>query len=85
MKIGNNALSLTQFVPFVILTTSNLGGRATDWIDSLARVSSLPAQVFKTFLARQLSVSLATSLHLAAEDFQRRVLASTPTSVVIGR
>jgi hypothetical protein len=81
-SMRDRAFSTHYFVPFIVLTTGNIGTKASDWIDRLAQVSTLQPDVFKTFLARHISISLAFSLHKAALLFQRQVL--SPTNTVVG-
>jgi hypothetical protein len=60
------------FIPFVMLTTGNIGKRGLEWIDEIGRRSKLGAEKFKTYLQRRLSITIANSLYSTANHFQKR-------------
>ncbi len=64
----------SNLVPLIMLRTGNIGKRGLAWIDTVGAQSKLGRDLFKTYLLRRLSITLANSLHLAITDFQRTYL-----------
>ncbi len=59
-----------RLIPFIMLTSGNIGPTGLSWLDKLAGMSNLGSDLFITYLKRRLSVALAKSLYEAAADFE---------------
>jgi hypothetical protein len=69
-SMGRNADDPNRFIPFIVLTSGNIGPRGTSWIEKLAGMSKLSPEVFSTYLKRRISVALAKALYQTACDFE---------------
>jgi hypothetical protein len=63
-----------NLIPFIMLTTGNIGNRASNWMDTIGAQSQLGKDLFKTYLLRRLSVALANSLYASITAFGSLIL-----------